>query len=110
MNRVLIITSIVTAVAVLIYTVFAGLQWWAIRKQGAYASQQVGKMQGQLDAMMEQATLMDAALLESQKIAFETKRAVTVTENQSTYMKLQTDALVSQVEIMSKSFSRPANS
>jgi hypothetical protein len=37
MNRVLVITSIVTAVAVLIYTVFAGLQWWAIRKQGGLA-------------------------------------------------------------------------
>lgn len=49
MNRVLVITSIVTAVAVLIYTAFAGLQWWAIRKQGDYASQQVAKMQAQLD-------------------------------------------------------------
>ncbi len=53
MNRVLIITSIVTAGAVLIYTVFAGLQWWAIRRQGEHASNQVRAMQGQLDIMRE---------------------------------------------------------
>jgi len=62
MNRILIITSIVTAIAVLIYTVFAGLQWWAIRKQGVYASDQVGKMQGQLDAIKEQARIMSESL------------------------------------------------
>src|SRR6266404_3109324 len=53
MNRVLIITSIVTAGAVFIYTVFAGLQWSAIRKQGEHASNQVKAMQGQLDTMRE---------------------------------------------------------
>jgi hypothetical protein len=53
MNRVLVITSIVTAFAVPIYTVFAGLQWWAIRKQGEHASNQVKAMQGQLDIMRE---------------------------------------------------------
>jgi len=47
MNRVLIITSIVTAAAVVFYTIFAYLQWRAIKKQGDYALQQVGKMQAQ---------------------------------------------------------------
>jgi cell division protein FtsL len=62
MDKVLVITSIVTAVAVLIYTVFAGLQWWAIRKQGAYASDQVREMQGQLDAIEKQAGIMELSL------------------------------------------------
>ncbi len=101
---ILVVTSIITTAAVIFYTIFAALTLKQIRRQADNASDQAEKMQGQLDAMEKQANLMDAALVESQKIAFETKRAVSVSENQSTYMKLQTDALVGQVEIMSKSF------
>jgi len=80
MSRVLVITSIVTAVAVLIYTVFAGLQWWAIRKQGDYASQQVGKMQEQLDAIREQARIMSESLAETRNIFDQNERAVGAAE------------------------------
>lgn len=58
MNRILIITSIVTAAAVLIYTVFAGLQWWAIRKQAEHTASQASTMRGQLDAMKGQEAAM----------------------------------------------------
>ena len=68
MNWILIITNIVTAVAVLIYTVFAGLQWRAIKKQGEYASEQVVKMQGQLIAMQGQSEAMHKGLEETRKI------------------------------------------
>jgi len=80
MNRILIITSIVTAIAVLIYTVFAGLQWWAIRKQGVYASDQVGKMQGQLDAIKEQARIMSESLEKTRNIVTQNERAVRAAE------------------------------
>ena len=80
MSWVLITTSIVTAVAVLIYTVFAGLQWWAIRKQGDYASRQVEKMQEQLDAIQEQGRIMGESLTETRKIVTQNERAVTAAE------------------------------
>jgi hypothetical protein len=80
MNRVLVITSVVTAVAVLIYTIFAGLQWWAIRKQGEYASQQVGKIQGQLDVIQEQARIMSESLAETRNLVSQNERAVKAAE------------------------------
>src|SRR5437016_1370445 len=80
MNKVLIITSIVTAVAVLIYTVFAGLQWWAIRRQGKYASDQVEKMQGQLNAIKDQARIMRESLAETRNIVNQNERGVRAAE------------------------------
>lgn len=80
MNRVLIITSIVTAVAVLIYTVFAGLQWWAIRKQGVSASEQAETMQEQLEAIKEQARIMGEPLAETRNIVTQNERVVTAAE------------------------------
>lgn len=80
MNRVLVITSIVTAVAVLIYTVFAGLQWWAIRKQAEHTANQALKMQGQLDEMKRQAGLMEKGLGETRKMIEQNERAVETAE------------------------------
>jgi hypothetical protein len=80
MNWILIITSIVTAAAVLIYTVFAGLQWWAIRKQAEHTANQVVNMQGQLDEMKRQAGFMKQGLDETRKIVEQNERAVTAAE------------------------------
>src|SRR5882762_654606 len=51
---VLVITSIVTAVLFIAYTVFCGLQWWQIKKQATNAEEQVIKMQLTLEAVQDQ--------------------------------------------------------
>jgi hypothetical protein len=80
MNLVLVITSIVTASAVLIYTVFAGLQWRAIRKQAEHTASEASTMQGQLDAMKDQASLMRDSLTETRNLVTQNERAVQAAE------------------------------
>jgi hypothetical protein len=78
---VLVITSIVTASAVLIYTVFAGLQWWAISRQAEHSANQGVKMQGQLDEMKRQAGFMEAGLDETRKLVAQNERATKAAED-----------------------------
>lgn len=82
---VLVGTSVVTAVVLIVYTVFAGLQWREIKQQAARAGEQVGKMQGQLDAMNRQADNSDKLLAETASLVKQTERSIEVTQQNSIY-------------------------
>ena len=61
--------------AALVYALVSVKQWKAINKQATHAGEQVGKMQGQLDAMKDQERAMRDALTENRKIFYLGQRA-----------------------------------
>jgi hypothetical protein len=66
--------------AVLVYAIVSLLQWREIKKQAGHAGEQVGAMQGQLDAIEKQAGIMDQSLVETRNIVSQNERAVEAAE------------------------------
>jgi hypothetical protein len=62
------VINVGTLIVLFVYTIFAGLQWWAIRGQAT-------NMQGQLEEMKRHADLMKTSLEETRKIVLQNERA-----------------------------------
>jgi hypothetical protein len=65
---ILVATGIITTIAVMVYTVFAVLQWWQIKKQAKHTSEQV-------DAMQQQLALMQKSTEDTKEAFYVTERA-----------------------------------